>query len=678
MRLKWMMVATVAMMAPVYAQTGNAKKAPAAKQPVTQIPPGDWPTYTRDLAGTRYSPLTQISTSNVSRLTQAWSFRLAPAAPAGGLGGGGRGAAPPAADGAAAAGDVAPPPGRGAGGRGPTANPEATPIVVNGTMYIPAGNRILALEADTGKDVWTSTLPFTTGARGITYWRGDGTNPPRLLFTAGARLVAMNANTGKIDPGFGNEGVVDIKIPWNGAPTVYKNVVMLGALNGENLYGPPGDMRAYDAVSGKHLWDFHTVPQPGEPGFGSWEKDSWKGFSGTNVWGWYMTVDEQRGILYMPLGSPAGNYYGGDRPGANLFGNSLVAVDANTGKYLWHFQTVHHDLWDSDLPPGAGLVDIKRNGKTIPALAAIGKPALMFILDRTTGKPVFGVEERAVPKGDVPGEWYSPTQPFPVKPPQLARNSFNKETDMVTAEDTTPEHAKACQDLWERAGGYYNAGPYTPFLFHEADAPPKSTLQFPGNGGPNWGGTATDPKTGYIYVQTHDAALSGWIEKKVAGANYGSGNGSPQIYDRGSITGPGPYSGFSASFKIADGKTADGRTVSLPCQKPPWGRLFAVNANTGDIAWQVRLGITESLPEGKQNTGGSGSAGPIVTAGGLVFIGATSDNRFRAFDSRTGKELWVTKLDRTANANPMTYQGKNGKQYVAVIATDTVQVFALP
>jgi glucose dehydrogenase len=412
-----------------------AKKAPAPKAYAAPANPADWPTYARDLAGTRYAPLTKINTGNVSKLTLAWSYRIAPAAPAGGgRGGGGRGAAPPAAPNAAAAPngqDGAAPAARGgAGGRGPagpTANPEATPIVVGGIMYIPAGNRILALESENGRELWIRTLPFATTARGITYWPGDKTNPPRLLFTAGARLVALNAVTGQIDPGFGNEGVVDIKIPWNGVPTVYKNVVMIGAANGENLYGPPGDMRSFDAVTGKPLWTFHTVPQPGEPNFGtSWVGDSWKGFSGVNVWGWYMTVDEKRGILYMPLGSPAGNYYGGDRPGANLYGNSLVAVDANTGKYLWHFQTVHHDLWDSDLPPGATLVDIKKDGKSVPALAAIGKPALMFILDRANGKPVFGVEERPVAKGDVPGEWYSPTQPFPLKPPQLARNSFDK------------------------------------------------------------------------------------------------------------------------------------------------------------------------------------------------------------------------------------------------------------
>lgn len=662
-------------LAPVVLLAQGAKSSAPAKDN-----PADWPTYARDLAGTKYSPLKQIDPANVGKLTVAWSYQLSAAGGRGAGGrGGGRGAAPaptPAAQ--TGEGQQAPAPaGRGGGGGrgagGATANPEATPIVVGGTMYLPAGNRILALDGETGKEVWVAQLPFPTTARGAAYWPGNKTNPPRIIFMAGQHLVALNAQTGKLDPGFGNEGVVDTKFDWYGVPTIYQNVIMTGTFLQEVIHGPSGDTHAFDAVTGKPLWTFHTTPEPGEPNFGSWEGDSWKNYSGNNVWGWYMTVDEQRGVLYMPIGGPAGNYYGGDRPGNNLYGNSLVAVDAKTGKYLWHFQTVHHDLWDSDLPPGAAMLDIKKDGKTVPAVIAIGKPALMFILDRTDGKPVFGVEERPVPKGDVPGEWYSPTQPFPVKPPQLGRNSFDKDKDMVTAEDTTPEHVKACQELWDRAGGYYNAGPYTPFVFHAEGAPPHSTLQFPGNGGPNWGGTAVDPKTGYVYVRTQDQALSGWIEKKREGGNYGSGNGSPQVYDRGSVTGPGPYSGFSASFK-----TPEGRTVSLPCNKPPWGRLFAVNANTGEIAWQSVLGLTESLPEGKQLTGTGGSAGPIVTAGGLVFVGSTSDSRFRAFDSKTGKELWAAKLPANANANPMSYQGKNGKQYVAVIATNSVQVFALP
>ena len=638
-------------------------------------PDADWPMYNRDLAGTRYSPLTQINTKNVAKLTEAWSFRLGSPGPAGGL----RGDAPEG-DAAAAAGGVENAAGaRGARGRGgapagPTANAEATPIVVTSVMYLPAGNCVLALDAQTGKEIWTYKLPTgNTTARGVSYWPGDENTTPRIIFTAGPRLVAVNAITGEASAGFGQDGFVDIKVGWNGVPLIFKNIVMLGATVGEIPQGPPGDSRGFDARTGAKLWEFHSVPQPGELGHETWEGDSWKDRSGTNAWGWYLTMDEKRGILYMPLGSPAANYYGGDRKGDNLFGNSVVAVDAETGKYKWHFQTVHHDLWDSDLPPAPVLIDVKQNGKTIPALAQIGKQSWMFILNRETGKPIFAVEERPVPAGDVPGEWYSPTQPFPLKPPPLARTSFKKE-DIVTAEDTTPEHARACQEIYEKAGGFYNAGPFTPFLFHEEGAPPKSTIIFPGNGGPNWGGMAADPKTAYVYVQTHDAALSGWVEKKRPGGNYGSGNGSPQPYDRGSVDGPGPYHGFGAPIKDASGRTVG----NAPCQKPPWGRLWAVNANTGEIAWQTTLGLNEALPPGKQNTGGSGSAGPIVTAGGLVFIGATNDTRFRAFDSKTGKQLWVTRLERNVNANPLTYQGRNGKQYVAAIATDSVVVFALP
>ncbi len=668
MRLHYAVIFAAATIVPLAAQTQSTRK---------PNPDADWPMYNRDVSGTRYSPLTEINTKNVTNLKPAWSVRLAaPAAPGGR--GGGRGAAPvPAAEEC-----DAPAPGgaRGGGGRGnapaPMVNPEATPIVINNVIYLPAGSRVLALEADTGKLIWEYKLPgFTTTARGVAYWPGEGSTPPRILMTAGPRLVAINAQTGEAAAGFGKDGVADITVGWNGVPLIYKHAAILGASVGEiSQGGPPGDSRAFDVRTGAKLWDFHSVPRPGEIGHETWLNDGWKERSGTNVWGWYLTLDEQRGIVYMPFGSPAGNYWGGDRPGDNLFGNSVVAVDALTGKYKWHFQTVHHDLWDADLPPAPVLIDIKQNGKTIPALAQIGKTSWMFILNRETGKPIFGVEERPVPAGDVPGEWYSPTQPFPLKPPPLARISFKLE-DLVTAEDTTAEHAKNCRELYDRAGGFYNAGPFTPFLFHEEGAPPRSTIIFPGNGGPNWGGMAADPKTGHVFVQTHDAALTGWVEKKRTGGNYGSGNGSPQPYDRGSISGPGPYSGFAASI----GNGPDGRSLgNAPCQKPPWGRLWAVNANTGDIAWQVPLGLNEALPPGKQNVGGSGSAGPIVTAGGLVFIGATNDRRFRAFDSKTGKELWAFKLDQTVNANPLTYQGRNGKQYVAAIATDSLVVFALP
>ncbi len=313
-------------------------------------------------------------------------------------------------------------------------------------------------------------------------------------------------------------------VAWGGVPLVYKNIVVVGSNNGEVTQGPsPGDTKAFDARTGAKLWNFASVAQPGDPNHAkSWLDEGWKNRQGVNHWGWYFTLDEQREILYTVFGSPAGNYWGGDRPGANLYGNSVVAVDVNTGKYLWHFQSVHHDLWDSDQPSPPTLIDVTRNGQRVPALGLISKTAWMFVLDRTNGAPVFGVEERPVPKGDVPDEWYSPTQPFPVKPAALARVDFKKE-DLVTAADTTPEHEKNCLALWEKAGGFYNAGPFTPFHYQAEGAPAKTTTQFPGNGGTNWGGPAGDPALGYIYAFTQDAALTGWVEKKRPGGNYGSG-----------------------------------------------------------------------------------------------------------------------------------------------------------
>lgn len=394
-----------------------------------------------------------------------------------------------------------------------------------------------------------------------------------------------------------------------------------------------------------------------------------------------MTVDEARGILYMPVDGPASNYYGGDRPGADLYGNSIVAVDALTGKYKWHFQTVHHDLWDYDNPPAPVLMDVTikegpMKGRKVPVIAQVGKTGWMFILDRVTGKPVFGVEERPVPSGDVPGEWYSPTQPFPLKPPHLGRIGFKPE-DLVTAEDTTPQHAKACRDLVERSGGFYNAGAFTPFLYHEDGKPPKSTIIFPGaTGGTNWGGMAADPQLGYVFAYTQDKGQVGWTEKKKPGVQYSfDENGSDLLYTRAGVDGPGPFHTFTAPLLDADGK----RIADLPCQRPPWGQLHAVDVKTGNIAWEVPLGITEQLPPGKQNTGRSdGFAGPTATAGGLLFIGSTPDNRFRAIDSRTGKELWSFKLNASDNANPMTYEGKNGKQYVAIVSGGAIHAFSLP
>jgi len=610
----------------------------------------EWPMYNRDLAGTRYSPLAQINTRNVAKLTKVWSYRLGFDSSAAGITGGS----------------------------------EFTPLAVNGVMYIGAAKHLAALEPATGKEIWRYPMPSgAPSRRGVAYWPGDKDNPPRIIFTTGRKMMALNAKTGKLDPGFGKEGEVELVVPYDSAPVVFKNLLFLGANTPEApAVGPAGNTRAYDARTGAKVWEFHSVPQPGEAGNETWEGDSWKGRSGVNNWGFSLTVDAQRGILYTVFGGPNTNYWGGDRKGNNLFANSVVAVDADTGKLKWYFQVVHHDLWDYDLPPAPALLDATVNGRRVSMLAQVTKSGYMYLLDRVTGKPVFGVEERPVPASHAPGEQSSPTQPIPLKPPEIARHSFKPE-DMVTAADTNEEHAKFCRELAERSGGLYNEGPFTPYVYREPGGQSPSTVLYPGSiGGANWGGVAVDPKLGYVFVNTQDEASIGWIEKKAEGARV--------PFDRQSVLGP------TSRFQWAEGDPRSGNVAhggehAWPCQKPPWGRLMAVNGATGDLAWQVPLGITGDLPSGKQNTGRNNMGGPIATAGGLVFIGATNDRRFRAFDSKTGKELWTAKLDYSAHAVPITYQGKDGKQYVAIVAAgfsalddpgppgaDALVVYALP
>jgi glucose dehydrogenase len=627
-----------------------------AQQAPPRSPDADWPTYNRDLAGTRYSPLTQINTGNVTQLKEVWTYLMRPPA----------GVPVPAVDQPASSFEIF---------------QQVTPIVVNGVMYLPSGNRVVALEPETGKEIWRHELSEGLASfRGLTYWPGDGTVPARILFTSLKKLMALDAKTGKPDIEFGTNGHVDLDIAYAGAPVIHKNVIVMGS----NMFGPGmrhigphlttskgeiADTHAYDARTGKKLWTFHNIPRPGEFGNDTWLNDSWKDRTGNNVWSFTLTLDEQRGLVYLPISGPGMNYYGGDRPGNNLFSNSTVALDVQTGKMKWFFQNIHHEMWDYNLPPAPGLIDIVKDGRTIPALAQVGKSGWMFILNRETGEPVHGVEERPVAKGDVPGEWYPPTQPFPVKPGPLARVSM-AEKDLVTAEDTNAAHAAACKEIWDRVK-FRNDGPYTPWNYRPNGGPP--SVVFPGmTGGVNWGGTATDPKLGYIFVNSKDEPSYGWIQP------------NPRYNEQTKDT-EFPYSQVGGGGTLAAPMRDGERTANIPCFRPPWASLMAVNAATGEFVWRVPLGINENMPAGKQNVGSPGYGGPMVTAGGLVFIGATADRYFRAFDSRTGKELWSVRFPNRVTAVPISYQGKDGKQYVAVVAArdgergqEALRVFALP
>jgi quinoprotein glucose dehydrogenase len=543
--------------------------------------------------------------------------------------------------------------------------------MVNGKLYMPTPyGTVIALDPVTGVEAWSFKLDHGRPAgRGVAYWHGDQQTAPSILFgTSDGRLLSLNAETGKATAGFGVNGAIDIKTDvLNGFPnaqfdvtspvTIYKDLAIVGGQIQESPgTGASGDPRAWDVHSGKLVWRFHSVPHPGEVGNETWEGDSWKNRSGTNVWG-LMSVDVERGLLYIPFGSPAFDFYAADRKGKNLFGNSLVALHADTGTLAWYFQVVHHDTWDYDLESAPVLMDVVQAGKTIPALGITSKNGLLFILDRRDGNPVYGVEERPVPVSEVPGEPGWPTQPFPLKPTPLGRHSFSP--DEIA--DVTPEQKKFCTDLLATEGGMKSGGPYTHYG-------PKLTIVFPGTlGTTNWPGMSFNPELGYLFVNTVDIADVGKIVKAADGAD--------PAYER---TSPwGMYARFWNNDKF------------WPCQQPPWGQLWAINVNTGEVAWKEPFGIVEELDaKGIHGTGTLNFGGSIATAGGLLFIAATNDQRFRAFEAATGKELWSTKLETGSYTIPMTYEGRNGKQYVVIVASggsfydtsagDSVIAFALP
>jgi glucose dehydrogenase len=626
--------------------TGGTPVASSAAAPADAVPAGDWRTIDRDLAATRYSPLADINRSNVAGLQQAWTYAL-------------------------------------------RSFSSGTPLVVEGIMYMPAGNRVVALDADTGAEVWAYEEPRRTeqgpgsgggggfSGRGLGYWPGDGVEKPRLVIMAGNRMVQLDAATGTKVASFGNNGEINVGVPAATAPVIYKDIAVIGAATLENPVGVPGNPRAYNVRTGAKVWEFQTVPKEGERYNETWG-NGWKDRSGTNMWAPTAPVDIERGLIYLPISGPAANYWGGDRPGTNFYANSLVAVDIETGQYRWHYQTVHHDLWDADMPNAGLLFDVTVDGKREPVIAHIGKTAYYYQLDRATGEPVFPVDEVPVPRGDVPGEYYHPTQPIPRITPALARMGMTYD-DIVTAEDTTAEHAAACRKMWDDAGGYRNDGPFTPFYFHREGTPPNSTIQLPGGtGGVNWGGLAVDPTSGTVFANVQQTSLVGWVERKNTTESYSfDANDTNQPYDRASVNGKGPF--FSFSAPLSGKYDANGRPqgAQAPCYRPPWGQLTAVDARTGKVKWQVPLGLIEDLPQGKQLVGNSGNAGPTATAGGLVFVGATNDKRFRAFDSDTGAQLWEAPLTNNANANPMTYRGRSGKQYVAINVSGAIVAFSL-
>ena len=604
-----------------------------------------WTSWGGEPGGSRFSPLTQINRANVCNLKPAWSYHTGERKP------GAVNFSPDQVD-----------------------SFEATPLMVDGVLYFSTpSSRVIALDAETGKEIWRfePQAPWPVWARahqphrGVAYWQSPDGRDRRILFgtcEAGptSHLFALDARTGKPKPDFGDRGAVDLRrgaadatpdllYAVTSPPAIYGNLAIVGAEVPEYpSKGPSGDVRAFDVRTGKLVWTFHTVPHPGEAAHGDWEAESAKGRTGANVWS-VMSVDAQRGIVYLPIGSASYDFYGADRKGRNLYANSLVALDAATGGLIWYFQMVHHDVWDYDLPAQPVLFTMRRDGRDIPAVAQITKMGLLFILDRVTGKPLFDVVERPVPRSRFPGESTWPTQPFPVKPPPLAAVSLS-----TGASSPARPSGRSCAEL---ARTIERSGLYVPYGT-------RTTLATPGElGGGNWSGGSMEPSTGRLFVNTNNLFSVGRLELQWTG--------SPEKYRR--TGGRGDHDFFWDENQV-------------PCQRPPWGSLTAVDTNTGTIAWSVPLG---RMPGFDGNTGTPNIGGSIATAGGLVFIGATVDNFFRAFDTGTGKELWAAPLPAAAHATPMTYVGKrNGKQYVVVAAggggvfrgsvSDTLVAYALP
>ena len=653
-----------------------------AQQPSTKN--GEWPHYTADLKGTKYSPLDQINAANFNKLEVAWRFKTDNL------------------------------------GTRPEYKLEGTPLMVKGVLYTTAGTRrsVVALDPKTGELMWVYSLregqraaiaPRQLSGRGLSYWT-DGQGDDRVIFvTTGYRLVSLNAHTGQPISGFGKNGMVDLKegmvtgtgqqidletgeAGLHSTPLVVKDVVIVGSSFKEGMTvvthnNTKGLVRAFDVRTGKVLWTFNTIPRPGEFGNETWENNSWATNGNTGVWT-QMTVDEDLGLVYLPVESPTSDFYGGERPGDNLFGESLVCVDLKTGKRKWHFQIVHHPVWDYDLSSAPILADINVDGKAIKAVALPSKEAFLYVFDRVTGQPVWPIEERPVPQSDVPGEKTSPTQPFPTKPPAYGRNFLKIPDDLI---DFTPELRAQAKDAVAR----YKTGPmFLPPVVGDSNMLGALNL---GNasGGTNWPGAGYDPETHIVYAQAHQSALfpvslrtppPGFsdihyvmgrndTEFRVSeGPGFGSAADAPQP-KRAPVRAPAAPTAPAAA--PAGGLTVQGLSIV----KPPYGVISAIDLDRGDLKWQVPYGETPDAVRNNPalkglnipNTGQPGSVGLVVTKT-LVILGdsqvTTTPSHprgamLRAYDKATGKEVGAVYMPAPQSGSPMTYM-LDGKQYIVV------------
>ena len=574
-----------------------------------------WSQYQGGADSSQYSSLKQINKSNVKQLEVAWSYATGPGIYT------------------------------------------FDPLVVDGVMYVLAkSNSIVALDAITGRELWVHPNIGLVGARGMNFWESKDRSDRRLFFINNGFLTAIDARTGKTVDSFGDNGRTDLRNGLDRDPgralqtsnpgRIFENLIVMPLPAGNATYdSTPADIHAYDVVTGKLVWIFHVIPHPGEFGYDTWPPQAWKGVGGVHNWS-ELTIDEKRGIAYIPLGSARFDFYGGNRKGDNLFANSLLALDARTGKRLWHYQLVHHDLWDYDLPVAPKLLTVTHNGRKVDVVAQATKFGFLFVFDRVTGEPLWPIEERRTPQSDVPGEWSSPTQPFPTKPPPFARLSF-------TEKDINPFATEAEQDtIRQLLKNSRNEGLYTPPSL-------RGTISMPGhNGGANWGMVAVNPSKGFLYVITKEHPT---LDKLFPpGAARGGTIGAPQAAPAPPATANEGFTRYDSPVNFIT------QSNGLSAIGPPWSNLTAYDLNSGTIRWQIPNGGVLALEkDGHSGTGARDPrGGPVVTAGGLIFAATASDHKVRAYDEDTGEALWQYELPTGSDGVPAVYEA-GGREYVA-------------